>query len=634
MTKQAFFIRRYRTATTSLSTGILLAFSGVLLADASEANAFETRATTREVEPTVVVSTRTPLPLDRVAPSVSVTDGATLDAFQIRDFAAALGREAGFSVATAGAPGAQTSIFVRGTNSNHTSFFLNGRRLNPGLAGNFNLPTIPFENPGSVQIARGPSSVLFGAEGIGGSVDLRQNLPHEGSAGFLEGEVGSYAYRRTRFGLQVAEEALRFGLSGSFLETDNARDNNAYQRTSVVPQLEYVLSDAITLELVSSYVESDLRLPGNRFNPTPLDFQEDQSWLLSPGIRIENDDHRFQFFYARSEATITGFTFGTLERLTFEADELNAQYDWQAQDALLLSVGALLRDDTVERFDVSTQSQAYRNQSTQAGIFLQGQYTPSELWEFRLGGRADRYSDYGNPLTGSAEVLLHLPAANLTLFTRVASAFAPPPEQTFAFGAEGSLDPEKTTSYEIGLRQSLREDSLQWTATVFRNDVKDLIDFEFNFDPITSAFTSTAFNARRATTEGLETSVQWSPTEYLSLSGNYTYLHAIDQDASDRRLLRRPRHLVNLALSTRPHDRLRMGLEGQAVIDRKDVDPQTFASVNAPDYLVFRLVGEWQLNDTFSLFGRVENLLDKDYESILGFPALGRTGYIGLNARF
>jgi len=594
------------------------------------------------LDPVVVVATRTPLPLGEASPSASYAGRAELERFQVRDLRDAIAREPGVFAPRSGATGAQTSVFTRGAESNHTAFFLNGRRLNPSFGGDFNVPALALNDASSVQLLRGPSSVLYGAEGIGGVVSLRTELPESGSSGLVEAERGSYDFARARLAVQGARAGLRGGLGASYLETDNARPNSRFERLSLMPQLAYEVGDNVELELLGRYADMENGLPGSRFANNLEDFQDTRTWLLSPGVRAEGADWRFSAFYSRSEERLIGLTgtgtpFRNNSRLDVESDEGSARLDWDARRDLLLSFGALLRRDDARRADRDSGAVPFDNAVTQVGGFIQGQYRLSERAEVRAGGRFDRFSDFDDKFTGSLEAVYRLGALEdspVALFARVASAYAPPAPRDFAFSFEvPDLDPEESLGYEIGARQRVGGGALSWALVLFRNEIDELIDF----DPQTFE----SFNLGEARTQGLEASVSARPTESVWLDFNYTYLEAekrgggvvFDPQGGDR-LLRRPRHMANLALSVRPVEAATLSLEGRLVADRKDTDPRTFAAIEGEDYVVFRLAGEWRFGPRLSLIGRVENLFDENYEEVAGFPALGISGYAGLRAEF
>ena len=77
-----------------------------------------------------------------------------------------------------------------------------------------------------------------------------------------------------------------------------------------------------------------------------------------------------------------------------------------------------------------------------------------------------------------------------------------------------------------------------------------------------------------------------------------------------------------------------LGLGVRYLHDVRDIDGATFSTIQGDDYVVFRLFADYQLTDVIKLIGRVENLMDEDYEEVDGYPALGRTIFAGLGFQF
>ena len=99
-------------------------------------------------------------------------------------------------------------------------------------------------------------------------------------------------------------------------------------------------------------------------------------------------------------------------------------------------------------------------------------------------------------------------------------------------------------------------------------------------------------------------------------------------------LARRPRHLAHLSARCQLNDKLSLGLQATGQFVRQDIDPSTFLQQEAEDIVVFRLVSDWQVSESWAITGRIENLLDQDYATTDGYPALGRTFYVGAKVDF
>ena len=144
-----------------------------------------------ELEPMVVVETRSPVPLSEASPWVTRISGDDLEHRQIYNLSDALRSVPGMAVVRAGQMGSQTSLFSRGGESNHVAFLYEGRKLNGGFSGLYNLGNLSLFNSSSVEVLRGASSSLHGANAMGGTVYMRSSLPsvdgHESQVGLAAG---------------------------------------------------------------------------------------------------------------------------------------------------------------------------------------------------------------------------------------------------------------------------------------------------------------------------------------------------------------------------------------------------------------------------------------------------------------
>src|SRR5688500_1950404 len=125
-----------------------------------------------DLEETVVTATRTPVPLDAVGAPVIVITRADIERSLAGDVSELLQTHAGLEIARNGGPGQTTSLFVRGTESNHTVVLIDGVRINPGTIGGAALQNIAPESLERIEIVKGPRSSLYGTDAIGGVVQL------------------------------------------------------------------------------------------------------------------------------------------------------------------------------------------------------------------------------------------------------------------------------------------------------------------------------------------------------------------------------------------------------------------------------------------------------------------------------
>ena len=599
--------------------------------EASDTDSKEVR-----MDPYVVVATRTPLSLDRVSPSVSYISADEMEFWQDRRVVDALEREAGVTLRSNGAPGSTTSLFLRGTESSHTGFFLDGRRLNPATSGQYDLESLMLNNLGSVQLQKGASSVNYGSNGIGGVVDLRtaDTYGYEDEGASLEGELGSNDYYRAGGSAFVARDNWGLSIGASTLSTDNERDNDDFENNSVTGRLDYEIVEDLTFEVLGTYSDTEKGIVGSLSRPSPNDIGETENWLISPGMKYATDELTVHLFYSRGEFEndSTGTSFPSISNI--ETDEVSLQVDYTLTDQALLTVGGLYRNDDLTRESFGFFGSKFVERLEQAGGFAQLLYQITDAFEVRGGVRFDDYSDYDEAWTGNIEAIYTIKDYNLSLFAKLSESYAPPTALDLAFDsdqnpdgspANTALQPEESVSYEFGLRHSLFEGQLEWTLVLFRNEIDELVQYVGHGAPF---YYSDTFNVGEATTEGVEFGVDYALNEKVGLGLGYTYLTA-ENDETGKRLVRRPRHTLQLSADYFITDYLSVGAVGTGYFDSEEV-----GNVDHEDSFVVDLVVNWDINDTWSIFARAENVLDEEYESVRGYPSLGRAGYIGARLNF
>lgn len=591
----------------------------------------------------VVVATRTPLGLDRVSPSIDYVGKEDMELWQDRDLVDTLARVPGVAVKTSGATGSVASLFVRGANSDQTAIFLDGRRLNPTFSGQYDLESLSVTNLQSVQILKGGASVNYGSSGIGGVIDLRTqgSATEEGLNGRSTAEIGSNSYQL--FGLEstYADDRLSFSVGGTAIKTENERPHDTYERFTILPQFYYKLNEHLSVELVSQYSESDKDLPGSLSFSSSTDYSETESWLLSPGFRYATDLLSVHFFYSRSAYIGEGIDYSSPFYNEITSDEVNLQADYSASESLLLSLGGSYRKDDVYRRGL------YQNKLQQAGVFGQAIWMVSDTLELRGGLRFDDFSDFDSAFTSSLEAIYTVSDYDLSFFAKLSTAYAPPSGQDLAYDENidsGSLpidtplNPEESVSYEIGVRQELLDEKLEWSLLFFRNEIDALIvyqDYSY-YDTIGTYIYvgSDTYNVESATTEGVEFQLDFAFCERLSGSLDYTYLTAVNDDL-DARLLYRPRHLLQIGLDYDLLSNLTFATYLVGQFDREGgyiYNGQV--NYDIEDFVTVDLNIKWSINDQWDVFTRVGNLLDESYAVTDGYPSLGRTGIVGLKYVF
>jgi outer membrane cobalamin receptor len=299
----------------------MIAVLAIFLAQASPPPAelqiqlYETKQEVVELPETIVVETRRPTLLSEASPSVTKFNPQDSSLSPFGTLSNILSATPGVYASEQSGIGSSTSVFFRGTNSAHTAFLLDGRRLSEGFSGNYEIGRYRTFGLSSVEILRGPSSSLYGANALGGVIDCRlpQPLTEPGSI-HSSLEIGSYDYVSlgitvTNNNAQGTEPATQ-GNTVTFTTSHNKgwRDNSSRDASNLLFKSVWKISDKINFDILGSADTSRARLPGTDVAPTPDDWQNDYGWLISPGVFFRDENTQAAAFWSHNETSTKSYT--------------------------------------------------------------------------------------------------------------------------------------------------------------------------------------------------------------------------------------------------------------------------------------------------------------------------------------
>jgi vitamin B12 transporter len=573
------------------------------------------------LEPMVVVESRTPQLYSKASPWVTRISGDELNERQINNLPDALRSVPGMAVARTGQMGSQTSIFSRGAQSDQVTFLFEGRKLNGGFSGTYNLGQLSLNGVSSVEVLRGSSSVQYGAEGIGGAVMLRSQPGEDKLSWVTEGGSNHSFFNRVDYGFDQSGWAGR--VSSSLKTTDNDQPNSFFDHQSGTFHLSRQVSENLKIDLLSVGTKSDINYPGNTksaFYPIEDQYQEIEGFLVSPGINLNLGDWEMKTFYSFSEDNLIGKD--SFSDTSYQAD--TNSFDFQVNGAIServqITVGGLYEKDSFFKKENSSNLVDIDKETDAGGVYALSTFSPSEDLSVTLGIRQDDFSDYETASTWSALLEKNL-SEDIVLVSRYSTSFSPP-QANDLYGVWGNpnLNPEEAEGWEVGVTASPLK-VIKLRASYFDTQFRNLIEW---------GGSSTA-NVGAARTKGFETAIEAKRGNYSSRF-SFSYLDAVNSN-THQRLLRRPRILGNFVVQ-HANDKSVLGLGLKVVQDVMDIDGGNFSTIGGDDYAILRLFGNYKISEGINLFGRIENLMDEDYEEVDGYPALGRAMYAGLGFSF
>ena len=583
-----------------------------------------------ELDPFVTSATRTPVSASQLGSAVDVISAADLQRRQVNTLAGALNTIPGAPNFASGAMGASSSLFLRGANSNQTLFLVDGIRINdPNTDYNAWLGGACVASCDSLEVSRGPQSTLYGGEAMGGVIALAAQSGEGDPSGRFFLEAGSFGTVQVSVDLQGKRGQTSYVLSLTGGRTDNARPHNGFESANLVTRVDHTLESGVQIGATLRGFLAKYDSPGDRFTNDPDNIEEESNWLATTFVEFApSADLTGRLTLGgqlREFVSTNPGAFGTqITTVKNERGVLDGQFSYSGWENNRLTAGftAEANSTTNDGFGNIDEDQSL------LAFFVQDEITLGENLWVTAGLRSDDHDTFGRATTGRGTVAWQVIPNRLKLRSSFGTAFRSPSfldlygESAFYQGNR-DLEPEEAAGWDVGLDFYFAEDKGTVSATYFDSDYDNLIIFDFGVFPGTTA------NVEKARTYGVETSGTWALAAGTEVRASYTYLEATNE-TNGSRLLRRPRHSGSLDVWRDFGSGFDLGVGLGFVADRLDVDAQTFATIDADDYLVARLYGAGQINEDFRLRARVENALDAAYEQVHGFPQPGLGAYVGV----
>jgi vitamin B12 transporter len=565
----------------------------------------------------VVTATRIPTPVEELLAPVIVIDRAAIERSASADIGDLLRFHAGLDLGRNGGPGQTTAVFIRGAESNHTLVLVDGVRINPGTIGLAALQNIPPSLIERIEIVKGPRSALYGSDAIGGVINV---ITRRGARDGWSTEVGygDYDTRQASLNGGFGTQRLEFDLGVSWLDsagfptrtvddTDRGYDNlsGSAQLRAEVGRADVALRH---WRAAGTTEYSDYFL-----TPVDQDFTNQAttlavSWPAGENAQAQVGVTRYDDRLEQNQST---------DFLRTERHSVDAQVDWRASQRHTLAAGALYSSE-----DASSESFGERMQADTdvLNLYVQDQFASGPHRALLALGYTD-HETAGDAVTWNAEYGYTF-GGGMQLYALAGAGFrAPDATDRYGYGGNPDLEPERSRNLEAGVRQHIGSRHTLSLAA-FRNDIDDLIEFvTLSYDP----FAGENRNVAEARIDGVEASYDYDAAPWQ------LRVEAIHQDprnlTTDQQLLRRARDSVTVS-AQRTFGPVALGIDVLATGEREDFgfpEPVTLES-----YVLANLTARWQVNPALAVVGRIENLLDEQYELAHTFNTPDRGLYVSV----
>jgi vitamin B12 transporter len=621
-----------------------------LIPAALAAQAADAASADSGLDTVVVTATRIPTPQSQIASSMTVIEAADIAAMQTPTLPDVLKYVPGLNLVQAGGPGGQTSIFMRGTNSNHVKVLVDGIDVGDPSNSNGAFDFGQFLTPDiqRVEVLRGPQSGLYGSDAIGGVINIITKSgsgPAKFSANIEGGSFDTFNQNASlsgstdRFHYSANIEHFHSGATPvtplDALLPGEIRLDDYYDNLTGSTKLGYDLSDTFDVGLVARYTDTHLRTTGDNEDNFPDTFPDSvqstsdttqyYTRVIVHNLAFDGVlDHTFGVAYGNVNSTIWSPDNGPGENAgsRFKAD-------WQGNIRLAADQYLVLGVEH-ERDAISQPISASTTINSGYGE-LQSKF--GEDFFDTVSVRYDDNDRFGGKATYRIAPAYFIKDTGTKLKASLGTGFKAPTlsemYQSFPpfFFANPNLRPETSVGYDLGVEQALLSDIVRFGATYFHNNIKDLIDSNADFTSYT--------NIGRALTYGVESFVSYQSSTAYSGRLDYTYTEAFDQ-STNTGLLRRPKHKASFRNSWQATKKLSIDatilyvgswLDGNR--DFTNIEP-----LNAASFTTVNLAANYDFSDHVSVYGRINNLFDRKYQDPTGFlqPSLG--AYAGVRVTF
>jgi vitamin B12 transporter len=591
-------------------------------------------------EDIVVTASGFEQPRSETGQAISIIDEERLEDLQATSINDALRTLPGVTVVTRGPVGSQSAVFLRGGNGSQTLVLVDGVRINDPSSPNaaFDFGALLTGNIGRVEVLRGPNSIIWGSQAIGGVINVQSIAPTEALVARVGAEYGYADSVRANANLSGTSGMFEGSAGGAYYRTDGisalagGTERDGYENFTGNGRLLVNLASNFTLDFRGYYnrgtIEYDAAFGGG---PNSLPVSKNRQFTGYIGANADFADGRLRnrISYARTDISRIGtdpvlFSFNNFDVAgTIDRFEYHASFD--IADAATFVFGAEHERTFASTSFEGASADVARNEVTSG--FAQLILRPFTGLTLTGGVRYDDYSDYGGQTTLGGNIAYTPNSGDTVLRATYAEGFRAPTlsEGQPPFG-NPDLRPETARNFDLGVEHRFLGGKAQVFATYYNRRSNDQISFSF--------VTFRSENIGRVKTEGLELGFALQPTDRLSIQASYTLTNAINRsDGANfgNRLELRPQHIGSLTLDWQTPWKLKLGTSVLLTGDSFDNAANT---VPIDGYALASARAAFPLTEAVELYGRIENLFDTNYTTVARYSTYGRNAHVGVRARF
>jgi vitamin B12 transporter len=582
------------------------------------------------LDPVAVTATRQSQPIADVLADLTVIGPEEIARAGVLSLTELLQRQPGVEIVQNGGPGSVSGVFLRGANSGQTLVLIDGVRMSSSSAGATTLAAIPLDQVERIEVLRGPASSLYGADAIGGVIQVFTRKGGGAVSANASAGYGTYNTWDVKGGVAGSTGPVTFALQAAAKESNGFNtitnpanflynpDTDGYTNQSVSASASVTF--APDQEARAQYFRSRLN---NQFDGSP---NFDDRTITTAEMWQVQSRNRLASFWVSQLTAAQGIDDSQTQTAdgSFPFKTTQNQYTWQNEFAL--PMGALTAGYERREERVSTDlAFATTSRDTDSVFGIYQLQAGAHAMQANL--RHDESSQYGGETTG-AIAYSYRPTPSWRLTAGYSTGFKAPSFNDLYYPgfANPDLAPETSRNVEGGVYWNgvAAGASVEARVIGYRNRISELIVFQCDAD-----FNCAPQNVDRATLDGVTLGVELRTTDGVTMAASLD-VQSPQNDLTGKLLPRRARQHGALAVGY-PIGPARLGLEVIASSLRYD-DPENLVKMGG--YAIVNLTAEWTVWRNLTLFARANNVLDKNYELAAGYATGGANAFAGVRAQF
>ncbi len=546
--------------------------------------------------------------------SVEVITQEQIQSFGYTTVDEILSHSSSISIGSNGGHGQTKSIFMRGTESNHTKVLINGVALNPGTLGVASIQHISVEMLDRIEISKGSMSTLYGRDTIGGVINIitKKNYNDDKTQVFIS--TGRDETNKIGFNKSFSYNSHLLSINYMNINTDgykaktSSTKNHGYENDNLNIDYSYSYNNNLfELNFYQSDGNTEYDSFGSNLNQDHKDYHTKLTWNKN----YINSKYRLVFIdkenkIDQASASATDYTHTKINEVTLEKN----YYDLFNTNTIL---GATYTDEALYELSYGT---TFRKSNSIREYYFQSEYMLNNSL-INIGARHINHGLYGNFLTGNFNIGYPL-NKKIKLIAGIGKSFrSPDGTDLYGYGGNANLEPEESTTRELSMKYKMNEND-GFIASIFSNSITNLIESDG----------SMMQNINRSKIQGIEIGY-YGVYDKLNYTFDYSFIKA-DDLTNNVELSRRPENKIVAKVSYRYDQRNNIGVSliGATKSDNSIYDSHT-------------LGGHTRINMTYlynhsnyAIQLKMNNIFDKKYRKAHNYNSEGKSYYISLMRNF